>query len=209
MAVRGDQFTKAVLGTAKVYTWGAYSWYGAAYYTYVFANSLWIRHYSGIPSSIYQSNPSVSVEFWRYSISEQTWIKLHSYTNGRDTSTAYRVRCPFNPTQDGISPTLRYSYNEADSYLFCLRHHLTAGEHDKTHLRVNVYSVGADTTYDSSVKGRLIYGRTEDKAIQEQTTTSMANFSLTQPWLTTTRGGLITPSEIKRMISVKSAISFN
>ena len=210
MATAGDSINKANLGTDLVYTWGNYSWYGADYFTYIFANSLWVRHYSGTPSSIFKANPSVNVEFWRYSISQQAWVFLHSYTDGRDTSTAYRVRCPYNPVVDGIGPSLRYSYDGSDSYLFCLKHRLTAGEHNRTHLRVNVYSIGADTTYDETVKGRLVYGRSEDKAFEPQIATPMYNYSLTQSCLTTEgrRGSPITPGDIKRMTSVKSAISF-
>lgn len=208
MASSGQFITQANIGNGIVYEGGGDT--STAFWTYVFANSCWFRGYAGIPSSIYQPNPTVVTEFWRYSISQQQWIQVASHTNGRDTSTAYRVRCPYNPTVQGIGPSLRTEYNGDDSYLFAFKAQTTTGERSRCKDYVIVYNIGADTTYDTTVKGKLIYGRNENIAFQlHRDATGPGSFPLNQNWLSTAgmRGTLITPSNTNRIISVRSAIS--
>ncbi len=183
-----------------------------SYWTYVFANSIWFRGYAGTASSIWNPHPAVSTEFWRYSISQQSWIQVAAHSNGKDTSTAYRVRCPYNPVVQGISPSLRAEYNGDDSYLFAFKAQTTTGERSRCKDYVIAYSIGDDTTYDSSVKGKKIFGRSLNQAfIFHRDSTGPNALSLTDAWLTTTgmQDQQITPAHINRMISVKSAISFS
>jgi len=208
MASYGQLIDKTSIGSAIAYQGGGDT--STSYWTFVFANSCWFRGYAGTASNIYQPHPTVVTEFWRYSISQQQWIKVASHSNGKDTSTAYRVRCPYNPNVQSISPSLRAEYNGTDSYLFAFKAQTTNGERSRCKDYVIVYNIGADTTYDTTVKGKLIYGRSENIAYKlHANATGPSSYSTTQNWLTTTamRGALITPSYVNRMISVKSARS--
>ena len=109
MASYGQLIDKTSIGSAIAYQGGGDT--STSYWTFVFANSCWFRGYAGTASNIYQPHPTVVTEFWRYSISQQQWIKVASHSNGKDTSTAYRVRCPYNPNVQSISPSLRAEYN--------------------------------------------------------------------------------------------------
>jgi hypothetical protein len=208
MASYGQLIDKTSIGSGIAYEAGGDT--STSYWTFVFANSCWFRGYAGTASNIYQPHPTVVTEFWRYSISQQQWVQVASHSNGKGTSTAYRVRCPYNPNVQAISPSLRSEYNGDDSYLFAFKAQTTKGERSRCKDYVIVYNIGADTTYDTTVKGKLIYGRSENIAYKlHANATGPSSYSTTQNWLTTTamRGALITPSYVNRMISVKSARS--
>ena len=202
MAVTGDLINKANIGSGVAYNSAASI---GGIWSYVFANSIYFKGWTGAPSSIYESNPNARMEFWRYSISQQQWLQLYAYNIAQNSNVAFRVRCNQNPT----SGTIHLEYNGDDSYLFAFMAQRTAGEVSRSGADLYVYNIGGDTTYDTTVKGKLIYGRSEDKAYDYMVSTAPASYNLTQNWLTTTgmRGQLITAATIKRMISVKSAVS--
>lgn len=202
MATTGDLINKANIGGGVAYSTTSSA---GNIWTYAFANSIYFKGWTGSPSDIYQKNPHMSLEFWRYSISSQSWINIYNYSIQQNSNVIFRVRCDQNP----LGGTLHAEYNGDDSYLFAFKAQRTQGETAKAAAGIYVYGIGADTQYDTTAKGRLIHGRSEDKAYDFMIATAPASYSLTQNWLTTTgmRGQLITVATIKRMISVKSAIS--
>jgi hypothetical protein len=173
------------------------------YWTYAFGDSILFRGAAESPSSMWEKNPIVNCEFWRYSISSQSWIKLDDTDVGKNSSRTYAVRC--NDTSLG-SPAIRYDGD--DSYLFAFKAQTTQGERGRCNDRVKVMNVGTCSTYNATVKGRYIYGRSLDYAYRYHLNSSLS-LTLTDAWLTTVglRGTKITSALIKRMISVKSAKS--
>lgn len=202
MAVTGDLINKTTIGGAVAYSTQASA---GNVWTYAFANSIYFKGWTTSPSSIYDQNPYMSLEFWRYSISSQSWINIYNTNIQQNSNVIFRVRCDQNP----LGGNVHAEYNGDDSYLFAFKAQRTQGEVAKAAAGIHVYDIGADTQYDATAKGRLIYGRSEDKAYDFMVSTAPASYVLTQNWLTTTgmRGQLITAATIKRMVSVKSAIS--
>lgn len=204
MAVLGDVINKANIGTAV-----AYSVVGdnsSACWTFAFGNSIYFRSYCGTASSIWNPHPEVRAEFWRYSISQQSWVHINSTSMGKSTSTIYRVRCNQMP----VSGTLRAEYNDNDSFLFAFKSDTTKGERSRCDDRIYMYNLGADTQYEITTLGNLIYGRNEDIAYKyHYTSGGPSALNLNDNWLKTDamRGELIIPAYAKRMVSVKSAIS--
>ena len=203
MASTGDLINKANTGGLAYSASGNTS---TSYWTYAFGNSIYYRVRTRSASSIWNPHPAVSYEFWRYSISQQQWVQVHSGSLGRDSDTIYRVRCNQLP----ISGTIRAQYDGGDSYLFAFKGQTTNGERSRCDDYIYVYNIGEDTTYDETVKGKLIYARNENIGFKFHADSSgPSSYSVTQNWLKTDgmRGQLITPAHISRMISVKSATS--
>jgi hypothetical protein len=206
MAVTGDIINKTTIGSALAYS--ASGNCSGSYWTFAFGNSIFFKAYANSRSSTYESHPNIAIEFWRYSISQQSWVKVNGssvYAGG--ASGIYKIRCSQSPA----TGTLKAEYNGTDSYLFAFKAQRTAGETSKCFDQIWTYNIGADTTYDSSVIGKLIYGRSEDVAFKfHYNSGGPGALTLSENWLSTAgmRGQLITPATIKRMISVKSAISF-
>ncbi|MCW4012229.1 MAG: hypothetical protein NWF07_04465 [Candidatus Bathyarchaeota archaeon] len=177
------------------------------YWTYAFGNSIWFRGATETRSNSYESHPKLACEFWRYSISQQAWVQVHSINIGSSNTCVYRVRCNKSPH----SGTVRAEYYGDDSYLFAFKAYTYEGERSRCNDAVYVYEIGDDTQYQTTVQGRRLYMRNEDKALVRHTGTSPGSYSLTQNWLKTDamRGTLITLSLSKRLISAKSAIAFS
>jgi hypothetical protein len=106
---------------------------------------------------------------------------------------------------------LRAEYDGDDSYLFAFRAYTYEGERSRTGENIVVYNLGADTQYNTTALGKLIYGRNEDIAYKfHYNNTGPSSLDLNENWLKTAgmRGELIIPAYAKRMVSAKSAISF-
>jgi len=176
----------------------------SAYWTWAFGDSILFRAGAEEASNMWQKHPEANCEFWRFSISSQSWIKLDDTTIGKHSSRTYSVRC--DDTSLG-SPAV--SYNGNDSYLFAFKVQTTRGESFRCNDRIRVYNVGTSNIYDSDVKGKYIYGRSLDYAYRYHLSSSGPTITLTDSWLTTAglRGTKITTALKKRMISVKSAIA--
>ncbi len=204
MATSGQEINKTSIGSGVAYSVSGDT--STSYISYVFGNSIWWEVETGTASNIYAKHPAVSYGFYRYSISQQQWVTIYTGSQGKSSSTVFRVRNNQMPS----SGTVRAEYNGDDSYLFAFKAYTYEGERSRTTERLLVYDIGADTTYDSYVKGKFIYGRNEDYAYKWHLNTSLSSFSLTDNWLKTDAmaGTQITPSHVHRMISVKSATSF-
>ena len=205
MASTGDLINKTNIGSAVAYSVSGSN--SGSYWTFAFGNSIYFRSYCGTASNIWNPHPSVSCEFWRYSISQQAWVHLNTTSMGKSTSTVYRVRCDQMP----VSGTLRAEYNGDDSFLFAFKSQTTNGEASRCDDRIYVYNLGADTQYDITALGKLIYARNEDIAYKYHFTNGGTGaLDLNSNWLKTDgmRGELIIPAYAKRMVSAKSAISF-
>ena len=176
-----------------------------SYWSYAFGDSLQFKIWCGSPSSMWQKNPTVNCQFWRYDIPTSTWIQLDNTTIGKNTGRIYSVRC--NDTGMG-TPTV--SYNGDDSFLFAFRAAQGNGERSRCDDRIRVFNVGESNQYNEWVQGKKIYGRSLDEAYRyHRDTSGPLALTLTDSWLTTTglRGTTITHNLVTRMISVKSAIS--
>lgn len=204
MASAGQQITQTNIGSGVAYSVSGDT--STGYWSYAFGNSIWWEVETGTASSSYEDDPTVSYAFYRYSISQQQWVLVHSGSQGKSNSTIYRVRNNQMPSSGNI----RAEYNGDDSYLFAFKAQCTAGERSRTTERLYVYTVGADSTYAASVRGKPIFGRSLDQAYIFHTGTSYTGLDLNASWLTTTgmAGQKILSSHINRMISVKSARAF-
>ncbi|MFZ7132242.1 MAG: hypothetical protein ACOWWR_07785 [Eubacteriales bacterium] len=204
MASSGQLINQSNIGNGVAYSASGDT--STSYWSYAFGNSIWWRAKTGTASNIYEKHPAITCEFWRFSISSQTWIMVHSVNIGKSSQTVYRVR----NNQMPISGTVTAEYNGDDSYLFAFKAYTYEGERSQTEENIYVYNIGADTTYNTTVKGKLIYGRDQNYAFQfHKDSSGPSSFSRTQDYLTTDgmRGTLITPSLVNRMVSVRSAVS--
>lgn len=211
MAIAGNLISKKYLDTSTIYSSGRTDT-STNYWSYAFGNSIYYRVWAGSANNIYVPHPAVALRLWRYSISGQAWVLVHADTMGRDSACVYTIRCNKNPY---VSSDTGASYNGDDSYLFAFVAYTYQGERGDCSEQLFVYNVGADTTYDNSVKGKKIYARNEDYAFKYHLTSggghdANPSISLTDSWLRTDTmaGTKITPALIKRMISVKSAVAF-
>jgi hypothetical protein len=172
-----------------------------SYWSWAFGDSIIFQIWVGSPSSIWQKNPVVRGEFWRYSISTSTWVQLDNLLVTKNTGRTYSVRC--NEISSNVS------YDGDDSYLFAFKAYQEQGERSRCKDRIRVYNVGTSNIYNSDVKGKYIYGRSLDYAYRYHLSSSGPTITLTDSWLTTAglRGTKITTALKRRMISVKSAIS--
>ena len=204
MASQGQSINQTNIGSGIAYSISGDT--SISPWSYAFGNSIFWAVQTGTASSIWVKHPAVTCEFWRYDIPTQAWIQLHAVNIGKSNSTIYRVRCSQTP----ISGNFRYDYNGGDSYLFAFRAYTYEGERSRTTERIYAYNIGADITYDSTVKGKKIYGRNLDQAYLWHYNTARS-LTLTDSWLKTDAmaGTQITPALIPRMVSVKSAISFS
>ena len=172
-------------------------------FTYGFGNSMWFRVWSGTASNIYESHPKVACEFWRYSISSQSWVLLDSRTIGKETACIYQVRCTSVP--NSWNPTVQY--NGDDSYLFLFRANTTTGARSRCNDRIIMYNIGNDPTWNTTVKGKLIYGK-PDNGVRYHVTDNRGGGKELAPFDTISmRGTPITAALVGRMISVRSARS--
>lgn len=203
MAIQGDQFTKANCG-GTLYDSGENDT-STSYWTYCFGNSMWFRVWSGTASSIFQKHPNVNCQFWRFSISSQSWVQIDNRTIGKSTACIYQVRCTTAPAMG--TPTAQY--NSDDSYLFAFKAETTVGERSRCNDRIIMYNIGNDSTWDTTVSGKLIYGKPGNGVLYHNTSTAPTGITVNQAAFRTIeqRGLLITPARIGQMISVKSAMS--
>lgn len=172
-------------------------------FTYGFGNSMWFRAWSGSASNIYQPHPKVACEFWRFSISTQSWVLIDNRTIGRDTACIYQVRCTTAPPMG--APTAQY--NGDDSYLFLFRATTTTGERSRCNDRIVMYNIGNDPTWNTTIKDRFIYGK-PDTGVRYHVTDNRSGGAELAPFTTISmRGTLITATLVGRMISVRSAAS--
>ena len=170
-------------------------------FTYGFGNSMLFRAYAGTASNIYESHPTIDCEFWRYSISSQSWVLLDSRTIGKQTACIYQVRSSVS----GWNPTVEY--NGDDSYLFLFRARTRKGERSRCNDRIVMYNIGVDSTWDTTVKGKLIYGKPNNGVIYHTVDNRGGGAELAPFDTISMRGTPITADLVGRMISVRSAKS--
>lgn len=172
-------------------------------FTFGFGNSMWFRAYSGTASNIFQKHPNIGCEFWRFSIASQSWVLLDSRTIGKSTACIYQVRSDDNVS--GWSPTVRYDGD--DSYLFLFRANTTVGERSRCNDRVVMYNIGNDNSWNTTVKGKLLYGKPNNGVVYHTTDNRSGGTELAPFTTIGMRGTLITGAHVGHMISVRSAMS--
>lgn len=209
---KGDLISKVFLDTSTIYDTGTTD-PSTSEWSYAFGNSIHWRSYCHQSSNIYVPHPAMAIQLWRYSISGQAWVQVHSTTYGSASGArgaVYRIRCDKVPE----SPFIEAVYNGDDSYLFAFFCYVYQGARSDCDERLRVFNVGADTTYDNSVKGKKVYARNYDYAYKYHYQSGSADdpppLTLSEDWLQTDdmAGVKITSVHVPRMVSVKSALAF-
>jgi hypothetical protein len=195
---------QANMNTSSIYDTGTTDT-SANTWSFAWGDALWHRCETTTATNIYEKHPLINAEFWRYSISQSTWIKIYDWNMPKQTV------CNFTVRTNNCGESVKASYDGDDSYLFGFRAYTYEGARSRCNERLRVYNIGENTQYSSQVLGKKLYLRNADKAYAYHLGTNNAalNLSSSDLYSNNMSGTLITTALIKRLTSYCSAHSKN